>query len=121
MVHKYETTKLMRDRLRELSNVNGKDDYDRAVLRLLDDHECLLGELMDARLALVPRTAPDAAFDAAWETLRQDRFSHVTSRIAIHDVRVLFRAVWAAMVSACNPNEAERAEALRAAAAKLYK
>ena len=36
-----QTTPAMRDRLRELSNVNGKDDYDRVVLLLLDDFEAL--------------------------------------------------------------------------------
>lgn len=120
-VRQYRTTQGMRDRLRDLSNADGRDDYDRAVLELLDDHEALLYELMDARLALIPRVAPDAAFDAAWETLRADRFSHIASRISVHDARMLFRAVWSNMVGACNPNEAARSQALRAAAAKLVK
>lgn len=120
-VRRYQTTQAMRDRLRELSSVQVRDDYDRVVLMLLDDHECLLGELMDARLALVPRVAPDTAFDAAWDTLRTERFSHITSRISIHDARVLFRSVWSSMVGAVNPNEAARSAALRAAAAKLVK
>lgn len=120
-VQKYQTTQAMRDRLRELSDVSGRDDYDRAVVALLDDHEALLHELMDARLAIVPRVAPDAAFDAAWETLRADRFSHIAQKISIHDARVLFRAVWAGMVAAVNPNEAERARLLRDAAAKLVR
>ncbi len=118
-VHKLQTTQAMRDRLRELSDVSGRDDYDRAVLMLLDDHEALLHELMDARLALVPRTAPDAAFDAAWEKLREDRFTQIRQRISIHDARVFFRAVWSSMVGAVNANEAARGAALREAAAKL--
>ena len=115
----YQTTQPMRDRLRELSDVNGRDDYDRAVLELLDDHEALLHELADARLALVPRVAPDSAFDAAWETLKLDRFSHITQKISMHDARMLFRAVWSNMVGACNPNEAARSQALRDAALRI--
>lgn len=34
-----KTTKEMRARIRELSTVSGHDDYDRAVLELLDDFE----------------------------------------------------------------------------------
>lgn len=120
-VRKYQTTQAMRDRLRELSNVDGRDDYDRVVIMLLDDHECLLSELMDGRLALVPRVAPDAAFDAAWDTLRADRYSHIRTRISMHDARGLFRAVWSSMVGAVNPNEAEISARLREAAAKLVK
>lgn len=120
-VRHYQTTQPMRDRLRELSHADGRDDYDRAVLMLLDDHEALLYELADARLALVPRVAPNTAFDAAWETLRADRFSHITQKISMHDARMLFRAVWSNMVGACNPNEADRSKALRDAAAKLVR
>lgn len=119
MVRAYQTTQQMRDRLRELSKADGHDDYDRVVLMLLDDHEALLSELMDARLALVPRVAPDAAFDAAWATLRNERHSHIVTRISLHDARMLFRAVWSSMVGACNPNEAQRSQALRDAAANM--
>lgn len=39
---KMQTTKAMRDRLLELSNADGRDDYDRAVTMLVSDFEALL-------------------------------------------------------------------------------
>lgn len=37
-----QSTQAMRDRLRELSNVTGRDDYDRAVICVVNDLEALL-------------------------------------------------------------------------------
>ena len=36
-----KTTIPQRDRIRELANVDGKDEYDRSVLELLDDFAAL--------------------------------------------------------------------------------
>ena len=71
--------------------------------------------------AIVPRTAPDAVFDAAWDKLREDRFSRLTQKMSIHDGRILFRAIWTAMLCACNETEARRFELLKQAAEAIRK
>lgn len=43
-----KSTKPMRDRLRELSRTDGHDDYDRAVLCVVDDLEAILASQYDA-------------------------------------------------------------------------
>ena len=66
--------------------------------------------------AVVPAVAPDAAFDAAWERLKTEPHVKLAQRISLHDARMLFRAVWSAMVCACDAGEKERVDRVRAAA-----
>ena len=40
--YQLQSTQAMRDRFRELTAVDGKDDYDRAARMILDDLEALL-------------------------------------------------------------------------------
>jgi hypothetical protein len=71
--------------------------------------------------AVVPAVAPDAAFDAAWERLKTEPHVKLAQRISLHDARMLFRAVWSAMVCACDAGEKERVDRVRVAARAALK
>lgn len=45
--YQLRSTRAMRDRARELSRTDGHDDYDRAVLCIIDDLEALLQQRDD--------------------------------------------------------------------------